>query len=217
MTFSRDRDLLIYEPRLFAELAWPGQTIAAGSDGQLTGTSFTSASADFAAAGVAPGMVLSITAANGPAAVEVVEVAGVNELTVSALRADASGNAAAPALAGTDLAWHIVTFNAQADAVALEMLTSFGLYPADASADLTGDDIAEPDALRTLSACGVLATLLGGAASRTDSADGYWTKAAHYRRMFDRLLTRVRVGLDTTGDGGADTVRHLGAARLRRD
>ncbi|MDD4889771.1 MAG: hypothetical protein PHU85_07545 [Phycisphaerae bacterium] len=219
MTFSLDRDLLVFEPRLFAELAWPGQILAAGGEGSLDGVTFTDDAIDFAAAGLAPGMVLTVQPPDNapPVALEIVSVDSDSQLTVSTLRADTAADAAAPALAGDNLDWHVISFAAQAQAVALEMLAHFGLSPANPASLWSADDIAYPDALRTLSAYGVLATVLAGAAQRGDDADGTWAKAAHYRRLFDRLLPKIRLGLDSTGDGQADVVRHLGAPRLRRD
>ncbi len=219
MTFSLDRDLLVFEPRLFGELAWPGQILAAGGEGSLDGTAFTDEAVDFVAAGLAPGMVLTVQPANSapPVALDIVSVDSTSQLTVSTLRADASAGAATPTLAGDGLDWHVITFAAQAQAVAHEMLTHFGLAPADPASPWSADDIAQPDALRTLSAYGVLATVLAGAAQRGDDGDGTWAKASHYRRLFDRMLPKIRLGLDSTGDGEADVVRHLGAPRLRRD
>jgi hypothetical protein len=217
MAFSQDRDLLVFEPRLFAELAWPGQVIASGGDGSLAGSTFTSASADFVSAGVAAGMVLVVRTSPQPAAVEIVSVDSPLAMTVSALRADPAGDAIPPTISGDDLAWHIVTFDAQAEAVALELFAHFGLSPADPASPWSADDITQPEALRTLSACGVLAVVLAGAANRGDASDGLWAKSLHYRSAFERMLPRVRLGLDNAADGAADVIRHVGAARLRRD
>jgi len=221
MTFSTDRDLLVFEPRLFSELAWPGQTLACGSDGHLAGTAFTSASANFVSARLSAGMVLAVQGASAlPAALEIVHVDSGTHLTVSALRADPTATAIAPPIAGgtAALAWHVVSFAAQAEAVAMEMLASFGLAPADPASPWTAEDIAHPEALRPLSANGVLAVVLAGAANRGNAQeDGLWAKAVHYRAKYEQLLVGVRLGLDRDGDGNADVVRHLGAARLRRD
>ena len=216
MTFSQDRDLVILEPRLFAELAWPGQVLAAGSDGALADGAFTSASADFVAARLAVGMVLHVQLPAGATALEIVAIDSASELTVSALRATADDDAIVPAAEGETLSYHVASFAAQAEMVALEMLTSLGLWPADPTSPWQAQDIAQPEALRAVSAYGVLATVLGGAASRTDAQDGYWTKAAHYRRLFERGLQRLRVALGGEG-GSAQAVRDLGAGRLRRD
>ncbi len=217
MPFSTDRDLLIFEPRLFAELAWPGQTLAGGADGELDRTTFTSASADFAAAAVASGMVLCISGATpAPAAFEIVSVDSPTALTVSALRRDPSAPPVAPTLSGDGLAWQIAGFAAQAQAVADEMIAAFGLAPADPSSPWTAEQVANGAALRTLSAWGVLATALAGAAARTGPPDGYWTKAVHYRGLFERGLMKVRLGL-AGPDGSTAVLRHIAAPRLRRD
>ncbi|MCG3180559.1 MAG: hypothetical protein BIFFINMI_02921 [Phycisphaerae bacterium] len=217
MTFSDDRDLLIFEPRLFAELAWPAQTLAAGDDGELDGAAFIALSADFLAAGVDAGMVLHVESSAGPAALEITSVDSATQLAVSALRSTVDGAPIVPTVAGSGLTWRITSFAAQTSAVAMEMLTAIGVAPGDPGSRWSADDIADPDALRTVSAHGVLAALLAGAAAGASSADGYWTKASHYRRLFERGLARVRVGLDADGDGEADVVRDPGAPRLRRD
>ena len=218
MTFSQDRDLLVFEPRLFCEMAWPGQTIAAGDDGTLDGDQFTSESADFTATGIKPGMVLTVRPATGPAALEIVEVVSGTTLTVSALRADPESETIVPRIAAEDeLSWLIASFGPQAEAIAMEMLAHFGLSPADPASRWTADDIVHPEVLRPVSAYGVLSLALAAAANRGDPQDGYWSKAMHYRANFEQFLPRIKLGLTRDGDSQPAVVRHLGAPRLRRD
>ena len=56
--FSKDMDLLKWEPVLFVELAPASQRLCQGEDGALSGTTFTSSSASFDDAGVAAGQVI---------------------------------------------------------------------------------------------------------------------------------------------------------------
>ena len=83
--FSNDADLMKWEPTLFRDLAVPGQRLAAGVDGATSGITFTSASASFVDAGVAPGHVLRIEDSGGDAfgCYEVLSVESATELLLS--------------------------------------------------------------------------------------------------------------------------------------
>jgi hypothetical protein len=218
MAFSTDRDLLVFEPRLFCDFALPAQTLASGSDGVLAGTVFTTAAGGLIAAGLAPGMVLTVRPADGPAAtLEIVSIDSATHATVSTLRADSTSPARATTISGNHLPWSVASFAPQAEAVAAEIIAHFGISPANPTSRWTSADILNPQALRPVSAYGVLSMVLAGAANRGDPADGLWAKATHYRARFEQLLSQIELGLDRDDDGKADEVRYGGAPRLRRD
>jgi hypothetical protein len=218
MAFSSDRDLLVFEPRLFCDFALPAQTLACGADGVLSGTAFTTASGGLLAAGLAAGMVLTVRPTDGPAAaLEIVSIDSATNVTVSTLRADPAAPPLAPVIGGSSLAWSVATFAPQAEVIAAEIIAHFGISPANPTSRWTAADILNPQAIRPVSAYGVLAMVLAGAANRGDPADGLWAKATHYRARFEQLLGQIELGLNRDSDGKADEVRYGSAPRLRRD
>ena len=60
-----DIDVLKYEPALFGELHPTNHVLAAGSGGELAGTTFEAVGADFVSAGVEPGGVIYLRSADG--------------------------------------------------------------------------------------------------------------------------------------------------------
>ena len=218
MNFSSDRDLLVFEPRLFCDFAWPAQIMACGGDGVLAGTTFTTASGGLIEAGLAAGMVLTVRPADGPAAaLEIVSIDSATQATVSTLRADPTSPPQAATIGGNPLTWSVASFAPQAEAVAVEIIAHFGIAPANPTSRWTAADILNPQTLRPVSAYGVLSVVLAGAANRGDPADGLWAKAMHYRTRFEQLLGQIELGLDRDTDGNAAEVRYGSAPRLRRD
>jgi hypothetical protein len=115
--FCQDRDLLALEPGVFRGGGFITQQLAAGTDGAISGTTFTSAASNFVAAGVAADMVVTIfsAAASEGSAFEIVSVDSPTQLTVSVLRPEASGPAIAPTVGGAN--FHVRTFGPQIQAV----------------------------------------------------------------------------------------------------
>ncbi|MHC4069120.1 MAG: hypothetical protein ACYSR8_06010 [Planctomycetota bacterium] len=98
VNFSKDTDILKYEPVLFGELHLPWQVLATGTGGSLSGTTFTANDADFVSAPITAGQVIYVWSADGSleTALEIVSVDSATELTVSVVRADSDGVAIAP-------------------------------------------------------------------------------------------------------------------------
>ena len=96
--FSNDADILKYEPMLFGQLYLPWQVLAAGTDGTLSGTTFTTSGADFVSAQIAAGGVIYMQSADGQldGAYEIVSVDSATQLTVSVIRSDSDDPAVAP-------------------------------------------------------------------------------------------------------------------------
>ncbi|MEL7484767.1 MAG: hypothetical protein AAFN41_10475, partial [Planctomycetota bacterium] len=80
--FASDRDLLVYEPRLFLETGWLGQLVFRVTGAVGSSVAFVSGF-DFAAVGVGVGSVVSY----GGASYEVAQVIGLGQLGLSRLRA----------------------------------------------------------------------------------------------------------------------------------
>ncbi len=78
VSFSDDVDILKYEPVLFGELHLPGQVLAAGTGGTLSGTTFTAGGADFVSAQVSAGGVAHLSDSVG--VIHFTHVSGVHKM-----------------------------------------------------------------------------------------------------------------------------------------
>ncbi|MBL0921566.1 MAG: hypothetical protein IBJ10_05490 [Phycisphaerales bacterium] len=210
MPFIADRDLLIFEPSLFRDASWAGQTIVAAADASIAGTTLTSASSDFVAAGAAPGQVALV----GGASLEVVEVLSATTLRVSRPRDGAHASAQAPLpVSGAPL--RLSTFGPQIAMVHADVLRLLGVSPAGGPAP-DEEDILNPRALGRLEALGALHVIFFGAAATQGDLSPLWARAAHYRERYLDERRQVFVHIDLDGDGVADAVRRPGLARFRR-
>ncbi|MBS3734483.1 MAG: hypothetical protein KGY99_06100 [Phycisphaerae bacterium] len=210
-----DRDILAVEPLVYLSGTAPVQALAAGDDGQIAATSFTSPGSDFAACGAAIGMVLVATTGSGapPRAMEVVSVDGATALTVSVLRADASADPVPPT-PGQDLSFELRTYAAQIAGVSIaltETLRTAGEADAIAVADFA-------DSVQLARTCtlGVLADVFTARAENAAADDANWIKATHYRRAFAAAQVQLRLVVDADADGQAESQRTLGNVTLRR-
>ena len=140
--FSSDADILRYEPILFGELHLPGQVLAAGTGGTLSGTSFTGSGADFIGVQVLAGGVIYLRSADGllDGAYEIVSVDSATQLTVSVVRADSNAAAIAPP-AATDISYRVSTLRPQAGEVGFQLTEYFGIRPGNPASDMDAEDI----------------------------------------------------------------------------
>lgn len=212
--FCQDRDLLGIEPGLFLTAGPAGSQLIAGSDGQLEGTTFSSA-ADFSAAGVEAGIVLTVTATipSEGRAYEIISLDAPGQLTISVLRADAGDAAIAPP-AGENLSFCVITYKPQirrvCDSLAEKLRALAEATPVAAEAHV---DSAQ---LRLTAAYGVLATVFLAKAESPNPADPHWAKADRYQQEFVRMQMQLRLAIDADGDGFAERTRTLGNVTLRR-
>jgi len=210
-----DRDLLAIEPGIFTGGGFDSQRIASGNDGTTNGTTFTSASADFTAAGAQAGMVLCVyeTVPAEGVCYEIVSVNSPTELTVSVLRSDRNGPVVAPP-AGNAQKYHITTFIPQIASVQSDLeerLRRMG----EASGIDAGEFVDSPQ-LRKVVALGALAGIFAARASNASNADANWVKAEFYRRAHQEASSALRLARDADGDGFAEQTRALGDVTLRR-
>ena len=215
--FSNDADILKYEPILFGELHLPGQVLAAGTGGALSGTSFTASGADFVSAQVSGGGVIYLQSADGllDGAFEIVSVDSATQLTVSVIRADSSDDAIAP-LGATDVTYRVSTFGPQAREVDFQLTEYFGIKPGNPASDIDSDDIVDTTALKKASVFGVISVVYAMLASEAKE-DNFWKKSLRYQRLFERARERCRLGVDLDSDGVVDVTRYGASARLVRD
>ena len=220
-----DIDILKYEPVLFGELHLTNQVLAAGSGGELAGTTFEASGADFESAGIEPGDVIYLRSADGllDGAYEIAAVDSATQLCVSVLRADSESDPVAPPAgstgspqAGNDVSYRVSTLRPQASAVSLRLTQYLGIRPGQADSDLSAEEILDTEAVREICAYGVIAAAYAMLASRADG-EQFWNKGLHYEQLFEREKERCRVAIDTNGDGVADSVRFGGCGRLIRE
>jgi hypothetical protein len=214
--FCLDTDILALEPIVYLSDGFQlAQPLIQSTDGVLSGTSFSSASADFLDAQVAAGMVLvtwSTLPAEG-AAWDIRDVTGATTLGVSVLQADRTATPVAPP-AGTGLHYAVRTFAPAISAVSDALAEKF--RRTSESAPITTADFADSRQLALTTACGTLAQLFTARATNARPHDANWIKAEFYRCEFRRLQDQLRLAIDLDGDGLAESTRTLGNVSLRR-
>jgi len=212
-----DIDILKYEPALFGEIHPTNQVLAAGSGGELAGTTFTASGVDFASAQVEAGGVIYLRSADGllDGAYEIVAVDSATQLCVSVLRADSEADPIAPQ-AGSNIFYRISTLRPQAAEVSLRLMEYLWIKPGQATSDFSAEDILDSEAVRQVCAMGVIASAYRMLASSVGGED-LWNKGLHYEQLFAKGMERCRVALDGDGDGVVDSIRFGGCGRLVRD
>jgi hypothetical protein len=211
MPFATDRDLLMFEPNLFNDVAFAAQQRVSVTDGVVAGTTLTSASADFEAAQLDAGGVVLV--ADEP--LEVVARTDANTLTVSKLRADADDDAIPPA-AGSDLTVVAQSFAPQIALAHDALLRLLDLPPEDSDDDLDSSSVLSLPLMRQLEAMAVLQMIYTAAATPGSDNTELIRRAELYADRFAALLERATVLIDVDADGDADERRQPGVASLVR-
>lgn len=212
-----DVDILKYEPALFGELHPANQVLAAGSGGELAGTTFEVSGADFESGQVEQGGVIYLRSADGllDGAYEIVAVDSTTQLCISVLRADSEADPTAPP-AGSDISYRISTLRPQAAEGSLRLTQYLGIRPGRADSDASVENILDTETIRQVCVFGVIATAYAMLASKP-GGEQFREKSLHYERLFEKGKERCRVALDLDGNGVADSVRFGGCGRLVRD
>ena len=216
LVFSKDVDILRYEPILFGQLCFGGQVLCEGSGGALSGTGFSKSGEDFISSGVAAGGVIRLQDSSGLDGVyEIVSVDSATSLTVSVLRVDDEAAAVSPP-SGSDVSYRISTFAPQANEVLCELTRYFGIGPGNADSEYDADDIVDASVLKRASVCGVIANVyatLGG----SNEDDGFREKSLHYQRLYEKAREGCRLSIDIDGDGTGEKTKIGGSVRLARE
>ena len=212
--FASDRDLLVYEPRLFLEVGWLGQQLFRQSGLVTAGVALVTGF-DFAAAGVGVGSVVSYAGGS----YEVAQVIGLGQLGLSRLRASVSDPVVtAPNLASGELESY--TFSPQMGVVHGQILRMLGIEPEDAREGALGEGaVVNPGALTRLECLGTLHLVYSAAAAASSAGGsglGYAERALMYRERFGAERGRVTAMIDLDGDGEAEAVRRPGVSHLVR-
>lgn len=211
MNFSTDRDLLLYEPTLFNDVPWIAQQRLSVTDGDVTGTTLSSATADFETAQVDAGSILLVD----KVPVEVISLTDSMTLTASLPRARTT-DAAIPPGDGSSKSVIARTFAPQAELVCAALLRMLGLDSDDPDQPLDADAVVSLSLMARLEALGTLERVFSSAAALTGDNDGLLYKASEYRRRFAEAASRSPVQIDTNGDGLPDEKRYIGLSRLTR-
>ena len=211
MNFSTDRDLLAIEPAVFEDVPFAAQQRVNITDGSVTGTTLTSATADFVAAQADQGSVLLI----GGVAYEVLARIDANTLTISLPRSNAV-DSAIPGGDGTGLGVTARTFAPQAQLVHDGLLKVIGIEPEDPDGELTESAILTLSRMAQVEALGTLERVYSGAASLIGDNETLLMKAGEYRRRFREACASTTVLLDIDGDGLPERRVRLGTIRLTR-
>ena len=217
-SFSNDVDILKYEPILFGELHLPWQVLATGTDGTLSGTTFTAIGADFIGSHASAGGVVYLQSVTGSldGAYEIISVDSATQLTVSVVRSDSSETAVAPAPSASDVAYRISTFGPQANEVGFQLTEYFGISPGDPASEIEIGDILDTSVLRLASVFGVISNVYAMLASKARD-ENFWSKSLYYQKLSAKARGRCRLSIDEGSDGLADITKTGASVRLVRD
>jgi hypothetical protein len=217
--FSRDVDLLKFEPGLFTGSYFPGQILCKGANGVVSGTTFTASGENFTGKGVAAGGVIFLQSLDGMinAAYEIVSVNSATQLTISIVRGD-SEQTPIPVGNASGLIYRIQTFVPQAVEATVEITGWFGLRPGAAEAGYGVEDISDIKPLHLPGAYRALVMIFGTLCGTEEGTDKIYTqKRDHYLSLYNSTLGRIRIVLDSDGDGVAGKVITGGSVRLTRE
>ena len=205
--FAQDRDLLVYEPRLFLDVVWLGQRLAAES-GQVISSVAVASGASFVTLGIMPGQIVNYN----DASYEIVQVLGGTQLGLSRPRASTSD----PVIPAPDTAlatFKIYTFAHQLAIVHGQILRMLGIEPELVASPgqtlVTESSILNPGVLVRLESLGALHLIFSAASASGVAGDGgsYAERASMYRERFMAERARVSVLIDSDGDGKAEATR----------
>ena len=214
--FSKDSDILRYEPVLFSELYFRSQVLIKGSGAAISDGHLSSDSASFLSSGVSGGGVVYVSSDSGVDNLyEIVSVDSETQLSLSVVRSGSDESSVLPADA-TDLFYRVSTFEPQAAAVFLELTEYFGLRPGRSDSEYGIEDLMDTDGLRIMSALAVTA-LVYASVGGSENDESYWQKSRYYQRLYEKARERYRVNIDSGDDGVAESSRTGGCARLVRD
>lgn len=216
---ATDRDLLLFEPRVFNELASAAHRVfdapGAGSF-DAAGTTLTVTGAKFTDWNIGPGWVVLVS--DGP--LEVLSRWNQTALYVSKLR-ESSTAAVVAGGTGANLPVRVATFRPQLEATHEAILRALGIEPTQAAGPpgagiITEANITNPRALLRAECLGTLAMLYSAAAVAGDANNIHWAKAGAYADRYAEERRRLAVQIDTNADGKPDAVRRISPSWLTR-
>ncbi|MBC8379385.1 MAG: hypothetical protein H8E62_09430 [Planctomycetes bacterium] len=215
--FSRDVDLMKFEPAVFGSWFLSSQVLCGGDNGIVAGTQFTASGVDFIASGIQSGSVIWLQSTDGAisGAFEIVAVLDAGHLTVSVVRVN-DEQSAAPVGSASGLTWRIVSYAPQGYEVLWHLSQRLGLSPGYSTAEYSADDIVNADSLRQASVFGILTMIFQSLYEGADGQDVLDIKGQYYRMRFAEAIARVQVKIDTDTDGDAEQTIQPGVICLVR-
>ncbi len=211
MSFAKDRDLLVYEPLLFRDVAWSGQRLHESGGVTVAGTSLLVVGADFVSAGIDAGHVAVVDGL----ALEIVSRQTTTQLEVSLLRAKRDG-ANLPPPAVTNGTMTVCSFGPQLEMAHEQLLRCAGIELSDAGATPGEMDITNSADLIGVEALGALHLIFAAASAMAGPNSLLWTKAKMYRKRFAAHRDRAMVEVDLNGDGSPDAIRRFNTLQFVR-
>jgi len=211
MSFSTDRDLVLFEPNVFVDVPMVSQQRIEVVDGVVSGTTLTSVSADFVLAQVDTGGVVLISGVTH----EVVSRIDANTLVISLPRTSPS-DTPIPSTDGSGLKVIGRTFSPQAMLAHNELLRLVGIEADDPASVLTEQSIISLSVMSHLEVLGTLQRVYSAAASLTGDNTEVGAKAKEYEHRFNAACRSATILLDLDGDGYADVNRGLGVKWFHR-
>jgi len=217
-SFSKDADILLYEPILFGDLNYAGQEITSGSGAAVSGSVLTAANANFTDSQVQTGMVVNLRSEDGSidASYEIVSVESQTQLSISVMRADGQTDII-PVKDAENINFRICTYQAQGSEIFLQLTQHFGLRPGTADGQYSADDILDVSVLKQVSVYGILSIVYGTLSGGGDDKENCRKKSEYYRRLYEKAMQRCRVSIDLGEDGIADFACDGASVRLLRD
>jgi hypothetical protein len=211
MSLIADVDLLLVEPSIFTAAAAAATSLLSAADAATSGTTLTSASSNFVAAGIDGSHVAVV----GSEALEIVERLSATQLAVSRPRAQATDQQIAPP-AGSGQTFQIISFARLIDQTQADLLSALGVDEHDPDLPLDESDVVNPAPLARLIALRSIERAFSLASAIDPDDDSLPNRAAHYSALADEVAASTAVLLDLDGDGEADDVRHIHVTVLRR-
>ena len=209
--FSKDRDLVVFEPGLMRDVGWAGQRRLSVL-GSVNGTQLTISSGSFTDAGIEAGHVVVFDGVT----LEVVSVDNATLATVSLMRADVS-SAAVPAISASNRGVVVYDFAPQRAIVHRQVLTMLGIDAAGENGfGIDESMVTNPGALTRLESLGTLHLIYAGASAPGRGTDRYEQRAELYRQRYQRERESVVAMIDVDGDGIAESTRRPNAFVLSR-
>jgi hypothetical protein len=210
MLYCTDSDLLGFEPLLFRDAAFASQTLGGGT-GDLAGTTFTRSAGSFTDEHVTAGGVIWLGDPLG-GCFPIISVDAADTLTLSVNYGEAA-EAPSPVGSAMGVAFAVRTFRPQLELAGTVIRALAGVGP---GTTLPEAELLPSPQLRHATALGALELIYRALTTAAAEPAGPRRQAEMYERLFRRALCRLRVEIDTDGDGQADRARLLGMIRLAR-
>lgn len=194
-SFSKDIDLLIYEPSIFLDARFDHYKLTSGTGASLTDGILTCSGEDFQNLNIEPGYVVNLSTDADPKGfpAEIIEVISKTQLRVSMIRESAMSSQIMPKNASS-LNFRIVSFSALAFEVMISLTRYFGIKPGNSNSSYDAENIVDLEPIRQVSAYGVLALIYqrvtaaikANYVTETQDSQLIEGKAIHYEILFEK-------------------------------